>query len=65
MKVGAVGPKPPARVMTCTVLYTVKCVRFDHGHLSTPELSDIAWNHTVGGRMKNVLATVAKTSEKF
>ena len=27
-----------------TVLYTVKCVRFDHGDLSTPELSDIAWS---------------------
>ena len=31
--------------MTCTVLYTGKCVRFDHGHMSTRELSDIAWSH--------------------
>ena len=25
--------------------YTVECVWFDHGNLSTPELSDIAWSH--------------------
>ena len=42
MKAGAILA---TRQSNGTVLYTVKCVGFDHGDLSTPELSDIAWSH--------------------
>ena len=36
--------KLPARVITCTVLYIMECVILNHSDLSTPELSNIAWD---------------------